>query len=341
MPASARRQSFTRRWSAYFRTGSVLRKENVVRLTVMIPTFRRRKDLARCLDALKSQIRLADEIVITVRDIDDETRGFLAEYEPGILSIRMIDVFVGGVVAAMNEGLRFATGDVIAITDDDTAPYPDWLKRIEAYFLADPKLGGVGGRDFQPHHPGQEPQVGIVQWWGRVIGNHHLGIGPARDVDVLKGANCAYRTAVLKEVGFDRRLLGEGAQVNWELGLGLAIRRRGWRMVYDPVVALDHFPGIRHDDDQIHRGIFSAPSHCSAVHNGTLFLWEDFPLLRRIVFFIWFLLIGTRGEPGVLLYILALLNRDPNASSRFRATIDGRFKAIRTARQSRVRIASN
>ncbi len=120
----------------------------------------------------------------------------------------------------MSAGLEVARGDIVAITDDDAAPHPDWLARIEAYFSTHQGLAGVGGRDVVCHgeHPegGAREVVGKVQWFGRVIGNHHLGIGRAREVDELKGVNCAYRHAALRRVGFDERLRGTGAQVHWE-----------------------------------------------------------------------------------------------------------------------------
>jgi glycosyltransferase involved in cell wall biosynthesis len=302
-----------------------------MKITVLIPTYRRVPDLTRCLEALKAQERPADEVIVTVRDVDSETLQFLDGYDAGALPIRRILVEVPGVVAAMNAGLRAATGDVIALTDDDTSPYPDWLRRIEAHFASDPKVGGVGGRDWQPWERGDKDPVGIVEPWGRVVGNHHLGAGPARDVDFLKGANCAYRAEPLKAVAFDERLLGQGAQVHWEMGLGLKLRRAGWRLIYDPAVALDHHLAPRHDNDLIHRGIFDGEPHHNACHNGTLFLWEHFPAPQRSLFALWMLGIGTRAEPGLLHFLIQVARRDRLAVPRLRHTMSGRMAAIRTA----------
>ena len=36
---------------------------------------------------------------------------------------------------------------------------------------------------------GPERQVGRVAWYGRCLSYHHLGTGPAREVDFLKGAD--------------------------------------------------------------------------------------------------------------------------------------------------------
>ena len=309
--------------------------EGTMRITVLIPTYRRVPDLTRCLEALETQKRPADEVVVTVRDSDTETHHYLDGFSTARLPMRRIIVEAPGVVAAMNAGLKAATGDIIALTDDDTAPYPDWLERIEAHFAADTRVGGVGGRDWQKLERGNKGPVGIVEPWGRVVGNHHLGFGPPRDVDFLKGANCAYRAEPLKVVCFDNRLLGKGAQVHWEMGLGLKMREAGWRLVYDPAVALDHHVAPRHDDDLIHRGIFNAEPHHNATHNGTLFLWENFSPPRRALFATWMTLLGTRAEPGLGHFLLQIARRDRLAVPRLKATVSGRWAAIQTVGKTR------
>lgn len=138
-------------------------------ITVLIPTYRRPKDLARCLEALGKQNRPADEVLVIVRDSDTETWTFLDTLKSEPLRLRIIEIKRTGVVAAMNSGLDAAQGDIIAITDDDAAPHSDWLERIEAYYSSDECLGGVGGRDWlylgtklcgASTHPGASQVVG-------------------------------------------------------------------------------------------------------------------------------------------------------------------------------------
>ena len=139
-------------------------------ISVLIPTYRRPQDLCRCLEALKRQTRPADALLVTVRDGDAETHGFLADYDQGALPLEIVPVAAPGVIAAMCAGLDAAGGDVIALIDDDTAPRPDWLERMEAHFASDPSVGGVGGRDWQANDHRSRPVVGKVQWHGRVVG---------------------------------------------------------------------------------------------------------------------------------------------------------------------------
>lgn len=297
-------------------------------ITLIIPTYRRPEDLRRCLDALKRQERPADSILVTVRDGDGETALFLHSYDAAPLPLQVVRVGVPGVVAAMNAALAKADGDIVALTDDDTAPFPDWLRRIEAHFAADSQIGGVGGRDWQPVERRDRAAVGLVQWQGRVIGNHHLGCGPAREVHVLKGANCAYRAGPLKQIGFDTRLRGEGAQPHWELGLGLALRQAGWKLIYDPAVALDHFIAKRFDQDQNLRGVFNAGGVRNAVYNETLVLLTYLPPIRRAAFLIWAILIGTCGDPGLAQIPRLAARGDRHVWKRIGAALGGRIQAV-------------
>ena len=95
----------------------------------------------------------------------------------------------------MTAGLAYADADFVALTDDDAEPVEDWLERIAVVFEEQDDVAGVGGRDDQVGTIAEQLDVGRVQWFGRVIGNHHLGAGPPRDVDVLKGVCCAFRIA--------------------------------------------------------------------------------------------------------------------------------------------------
>jgi len=333
-------------------------------ISVLVPTYKRVESLHRCLKALSEQQRACHEVLVVVRDADAETGAYLAGKgpeqkmqqdsgeitvqrlaPPPNLSLRQIPVSGKGVVAAMNAGLAAAKGEIVALTDDDAAPHWDWLERIHGAFAQDPKIGGVGGRDYvyfgeRLDGAGYETDnVGRLLWFGLVIANHHLGKGEARDVALLKGVNCAYRTAAIKPLGFDTRLRGEGAQVHWELMLGLNLLHRGWRLVYDPAIAVDHFPSIRHDKDQ--RGVFQADTHYDIVYNETLALSENLTGMHRLAFLTWAALVGTRFAPGLLQYgrlkLLAAPEARNDASARFRATWAGRRAGKAAAQPSAAR----
>jgi glycosyltransferase involved in cell wall biosynthesis len=311
----------------------------VLKISVVIPTYRRPKDLARCLEALQKQNRPADEILVTVRDTDSETWTFFAQFNLQLspLHIIKVSVSVPGVVAAMNAGMDAASGDIIAFTDDDATPHTDWLERIEAHYSSDSNIGGVGGRDWVYHgtklEEGEREVVGQVQWFGRVIGEHHLGVGEAREVDVLKGVNMSFRRSAIGQMHFDRRMRGTGAQAHFELAFSLALKRGGWKLIYDPKVAVDHFPAQRFDEDQRNR--FNDIALLNAVHNETLVLLENLPSTRRTAFVFWATLVGTRDAPGFLQWLRFLPKEGTLAGQKLLASLRGRWQAWETWQQSK------
>jgi glycosyltransferase involved in cell wall biosynthesis len=301
-----------------------------MKICILIPTYRRPDDLRQCLRALALQDRPADEVRVVLRESDSDTRFVLREFDT-LLPIATTVVRVPGVVAAMNAGLDDIDADIIAITDDDAAPWPDWLRRIEAMFLARPQAVGVGGRDWVYRGgvlaDGENHEVGILRWYGRIVGEHHLSVGGPRPVHVLKGVNCAYRADALRSVGFDRRMLGSGAQVHWELSLNFSLIRRGGELWFDPAIAVNHGLGKRFDEDQ--RYAFNALAARNAGHNETLALLEHFSALQRLAFLLWAMCVGTRMAPGLLQIPRLMLKGDRHAVKRWYATLCGRALAVR------------
>ena len=303
-----------------------------MKITVVVPTYQRPLDLARCLTAFKAQIRSVDELWVIVRDTDRATWQFLEDYERGNLPLQIATVSASGVIAAMNIGLESATGDIVAFTDDDAAPHPSWLQKIEAYYLADKKVGGVGGRDWVYHgtqlEDGSQPEVGKLQWFGRLIGNHHIGSGGGREVDVLKGVNMSFRREAIADLRFDQRMKGSGAQVNFEVVFSLTLRQQGWKLIYDPQIAVDHFPAQRFDEDQ--RNSFNAEAKINAVHNETVALLGYLSPLRRFVFAIWAIAIGTSEAFGVLQWLRYLPKEGDMARQKLWASWLGRWQGWQT-----------
>ena len=306
-------------------------------MTVLIPTYRRPKDLERCLNALKQQIRYADEILITVRDTDFETWEFLKNFNYDPLPIKILKIAIPGVVAAMNLGFESATGDIISVTDDDAAPHPDWLQRIEGHFSADDRLGGLGGRDWMyvngklqdiSVHPAGSETVGRVQWFGRMIGNHHVGEGSPRDVDILKGVNMSFRKVALEGLRCDDRMKGTGAQVHFEVALSLSVKRQGWKLIYDPAVVVDHYPAQRFDEDQRHA--FNAIAWANKAHNETVGLLDHLSSPRKIIYLAWAFLVGTRDVLGFVQLCRFLPVEKDLAFRKWLASTQGRWQGIQT-----------
>ncbi|MUT68049.1 glycosyltransferase family 2 protein [Paenibacillus sp. NEAU-GSW1] len=307
-----------------------------MKISVVIPTYKRVSTLVECLDGIRWQRRVPDEIVVIARQSDEETLAFLNRFTA--LNITLVLIEKPGAIAALNAGIGRASGDIIVITDDDTIGHSDWIERIERHYIEDDRLGGLGGKDYVYHdgilERGSADRVGKLMWFGRMIGNHHIGTGNAREADIMKGANMSFRKQAAQGLRLDENLKGNGAQVHWEVGFSLSIKKRGWTLKYDPKVCVDHFPAVRHDEDQ--RNGFNETAAFNHSHNETYAILSHIGRMRGQLFLLWCVAVGSKPSPGALQYLRAFPRTDMRLNlAKLLIALRGRREGWRTWKHTR------
>ena len=311
-------------------------------LCVLVPTWRRPADLDRCLSSLAALEDPVEQVVVVVRAGDDASAEVVDGHRAALPLDRVV-VDRPGAVHARNRGLAVVRTDVVAFIDDDVAPRPDWSARIRRWFGEDERLGALGGRDHVRLHnqggrldTGTRDVVGRASWYGRFVGLHHLGHGAPREVDILKGANLIARTAALPPGGFDANLRGQGAEHHEDWTLTLAIKHAGWRVVFDPAVAVDHYQGPRFGGTV--RGRTEGQERLDKLHNRTYAAIRHLPWWQAAAHVVYVLLAGTQHGPGVLGAVaLAARDRDPTPLRELPSTLAWRLRAVATALRARRR----
>ncbi len=306
-------------------------------VAVVVPSYQRPAELDRCLDALARQTRPAEQTIVVLREDDTESRRCI-EGRATPAELELVTVREPGQVAALAAARRRLRTEVVAFTDDDCVAHPDWLERIADGFAGDASIGAIGGRDIV-HHAQRNgrgavageaqtaTEVGRVRRSTRLVGNHHR-LAPPQDVDFLKGACMAVRTACLAP--YDERLRGSGAQVHNDMQSTLAIRRAGWRVFYDPAIRVDHFPATRFDGDGRERRTLTAIR--DEHHNELLVLLSLLPVWQRPLALSYRLLVGTRAAPGLALALptFARSPRPRHALREILAANGGRLAGVGT-----------
>jgi cellulose synthase/poly-beta-1,6-N-acetylglucosamine synthase-like glycosyltransferase len=307
-------------------------------ISVIIPTYKRVAELDRCLAAIDRQSLKPVEVLITYQMQDKETRAYLMREDRPAPGARLLVCEKPGVVYALTLAFDAVRSQFFAITDDDSIPHNDWLERIVAHFEADPQVAAVGGKDHicadGKWLEGAKPVVGKVLWYGRTIGNHHLGVGPPRYVQTLKGVNMAFRRAALGGLSPDPRLRAKGVQMGWEMHLTLTLVARGYKLIYDPAMLVEHIPGQRRVEEN--RAEFNPASHGDECFNRILIVLEYLRTqrlgrARQAAFLAYIWLRGTRRTPGLLLLTVGLMTGYPDAWARFKATAAASWDAWKAA----------
>lgn len=299
-------------------------RDSAPTIAVVVPTYRRPDFLSACLQALDAQVRPADEVLAVIRPDDHESMAIAEEHAD---AVRIVPVHEPGLVAALTAGARATTADIVAFTDDDAEPRPEWTARlIEAFSAAE--VGAVGGRDIVVGDtPLPDAVVGRVGRWGKVVGNHSRGTGGPREVDVLKGVNMAYRReALAMPVGY----AGRSTQAHSEVAMGLWARRQGWKIVYDPSITVCHHEAPRNAATARER--WRSDASRQAAFNLVAGMLAARPELfwRRAVYG---LLVGDRGTPGVARAAWSLVQRRPHEARALWPSLAGQVAALRATRR--------
>lgn len=294
-------------------------------LSVVVASHLRPEALLRCIRGLT--LGPEDEVIVVVRPDDGETIKALRETET---RVRIVEVYEPGVLPAYREGIRNATRPLVALLDDDAIPMPGWVDVLRRRLL-DPQVGMVGGlvRNFEGVRTSngffEGSRVTEVDVLGRPKSRlHEL---PARrvlaDVDFLPGSNMAFRRSLV-DLGADV-LPGMAPGIEWLMAL--QVRRRGFRVVYDSSIQVEHHPAPRGEfnrNDSRQRAY--DVSYASAVIAS-----RYLPPIRRVPATLFCYLVGSRSAPGLAAGPI-MLPRAGGPRGRWLAAQRGRWDAIRAHR---------
>lgn len=280
-------------------------------VTIIIPTFKRLDILKKSVAAVLEMEKQPIEILVVCRPDDDPvTYQWLIEASREIQGLKVLTISIPGQVQAMNAAIPVARGDIVAILDDDALPRKDWLTQILKCYK-DSRVGAVGGRDVV-HQYGkicdtpQAQEAGVRTFWGTIKGNHHLVIGTARSVDVIKGCNLTFRRSAVAGLKFDDRLLGKGAQVGNDSWFSLCVKVLGFDVILNPQAIVDHYPAERADGA---REVLSKEKCFEQAVNNVALTVANMRFSQKVRFIIFSALVGFRYCPGLYYLSVSFIKR--------------------------------
>jgi glycosyltransferase involved in cell wall biosynthesis len=210
------------------------------RVTVIVPCRNEARYLAACLDSLLAGEYPADRLELLVVDgrSDDGSRDIAAARAAGNAMVRVLDNPARIVPAALNIGIRAATGDVIARADAHVVYPPEYLTRLVAA-LRDSGADNVGGRlETVPAHDGPVARaIALALSHPLGVGNSHFRIGTSgpRWVDTVP-FGCFRRDVFVRNGLFDEELVR-----NQDDEFNLRLIRRGGRILLLPDVVSRYY----------------------------------------------------------------------------------------------------
>lgn len=102
-------------------------------ISVIICTYNRAPSLADTLESLSRQTYSQSlwELIVVDNNSSDNTRDTVLQFSQKLPNLRYEFEPQQGLSYARNLGIKSALGDIIAFTDDDVLPAPDWLEQIQ------------------------------------------------------------------------------------------------------------------------------------------------------------------------------------------------------------------
>lgn len=176
-----------------------------MKLSYVIITHNRRETLLRTLSRLQEHTQLSEgdwDVGLVDNASTDGTAEAVAAAFP---SINVIRLPVNEGMAARNHAIDRASGQYLAIIDDDSYPLDDSVSRVLSYMEAHPAVAAVSGRALLPD------------------GSAEASAFPS----IMIGCATILRTSAVREVGgFDRQFFRQAE----EYDLSLKLWRAGYRV---------------------------------------------------------------------------------------------------------------
>ncbi|WHE87112.1 glycosyltransferase [Lachnoanaerobaculum gingivalis] len=220
------------------------------KVSIIIPVYNQIHYTYACLVSILENTEGFDYEIIIADDVSTD-------------ATKEIDKFVSGLVIARNESnqgflkncnnaAKKARGEYIFFLNNDTTVQKDWLPSLIRLLESDKSIGMVGSKLIYPD--GRLQEAGGIIWsdgsgwnYGRCDDPNKPEYNYVRDVDYISGAAIMLSRKLWEEIGgFDERYAPAYCE---DSDLAFEVRKRGLRVVYQPLSVVTHFEGVSNGTD--------------------------------------------------------------------------------------------
>jgi GT2 family glycosyltransferase len=200
--------------------------------------------LRACLESLRAQRGVEFEVIVVDNGSTDGSLAMVrSEFSSAFTLTCIVNTTNRGFCEANNQGIALASGEFIALLNNDAEAQPDWLASLADVLGANPKLGMVASKILSYDDPTRIDKAGHLiyldgQNRGRGTGEKDTGQYECVE-EVIWPDGCAamYRRAMLEEIGgFDEDFFAYADDAE----LGLRARIAGWECLYVPQAVVRH-----------------------------------------------------------------------------------------------------
>ncbi len=229
---------------------------NTAFVSVIIPVLNDSKRLKICLEALENQTYPKNlyEVIVVDNGSEEDIQALVSNFGQATY----ISETRPGSYIARNKGLSIAQGELIAFTDSDCIPAPDWLEKGAANLLKVPNCGLVAGKIEIFYENSNRPTA--VELYESFI-----AFPQKYFVEVMRfgaTANVFTTKTVIEHAGKFDETLKSGGDIEW----GQRVFSSGYKLLYADDTRMSH-PGRRSLRDLYKKHIRIADGQYNLIMN--------------------------------------------------------------------------
>ena len=220
------------------------------KVSIIIPVYNQIHYTYACLVSLLENTQGYDYEIIIADDVSTDATKEIDNFVSGLVIAR--NVTNQGFLKNCNNAAKKARGEYIFFLNNDTTVQKDWLPPLIRLLESDKSIGMVGSKLIYPD--GRLQEAGGIIWsdgsgwnYGRCDDPNKPEYNYVRDVDYISGAAIMLSRKLWEEIGgFDERYAPAYCE---DSDLAFEVRKRGLRVVYQPLSVVVHFEGVSNGTD--------------------------------------------------------------------------------------------
>ena len=220
------------------------------KVSIIIPVYNQIHYTYACLVSLLENTQGYDYEIIIADDVSTDATKEIDNFVSGLVIAR--NATNQGFLKNCNNAAKKARGEYIFFLNNDTTVEKDWLSPLIKLLESDKGIGMVGSKLIYPD--GRLQEAGGIIWsdgsgwnYGRCDDPNKPEYNYVRDVDYISGAAIMLSRKLWEDIGgFDERYAPAYCE---DSDLAFEVRKRGLRVVYQPLSVVVHFEGVSNGTD--------------------------------------------------------------------------------------------
>lgn len=219
-------------------------------VSIIIPVYNQINYTYNCLKSILQETSNIKYEIIIADDVSSDKTKEILEFVHGITVVRNDKNL--GFLRNCNHAASVAKGQYIFFLNNDTKVLSNWLEPLVELMEKDQTIGMTGSKLIFSNGTLQE--AGGIVWSDASAWNFGRGDDPTKseynyvkEVDYISGAAIMIRKKLWEDIGgFDERYVPAYCE---DSDLAFEVRKRGYKVVYQPLSQIVHFEGVSNGVD--------------------------------------------------------------------------------------------